>query len=101
MTIDDINYEPHSDAEIDDMATVHEHNALYNDNKFSDATTLLEAKQYIKGIVAPLFNLLEQKLRNIQIFLLNKQAAPDELYSYTEPTDEQMQEKMFWIKPVD
>lgn len=101
MTIDDINYEPHSDAEIDDMATVHEHNVLYNENKFSDATTLLETKQYKKGIVASLFNLMEQKLRNIQIFLLNKQAAPDELYSFTEPTDEQMQEKMFWIKPID
>lgn len=101
MTIDDVKFEPHSDMEIDDIPIVNEHSNLIKENKFSDATTLLKTTQYKKGVVASLFNCMEQKIRDIQIYLLNKQAAPDELYSETEPTPEQMEGKLFWIKPID
>lgn len=101
MTLDDLTFTPCSDMEIEDVPIVNEHNNLIKENKFSDANTLLKTTQYKKGIIASLFNCMEEKIRNIQVYLLNKQAAPDELYSYTEPTPEQMEGKLFWIKPID
>ncbi len=52
------------------------------------------------GFKASLCNAIQNKLREIQIRLLNKSAAPDEYYSLQEPTEEEMQEKLFWIQPV-
>lgn len=101
MNIDDLSFVPFSDEELEDVSVVTEHNNLIKDNRFSDATALLDEKKYPKGFVASLFTYFEQKIKDIQLVLLNKTAAPDELYSYTEPTAEQMKGKMFWIKPID
>lgn len=52
------------------------------------------------GFKASICNAMQNKLREIQIHLLNKVAAPDEYYSLQEPTEEEMQGKLFWIQPV-
>ncbi len=52
------------------------------------------------GFKASICNAMQNKLREIQIHLLNKTAAPDEYYSLQEPTEEEMQGKLFWIQPV-
>lgn len=77
MTKKDIAFTPHSDMDIHDMAA---------------------AK---KGFCAAIFNTIQNKLREIQLYLLNKTAEPDAYYSFTEPTEEEMQGKTFWLQPVE
>lgn len=53
-----------------------------------------------KGFGASICNAMQNKIREIQIYLLNKTASPDEYYALQEPTEEEMQGKLFWIQPV-
>ncbi|MBO5093803.1 MAG: hypothetical protein J6C33_05535 [Lachnospiraceae bacterium] len=95
-----IGFTPHNDLHADDINLVEQHKNLINNNKFSDATTLLDNNNYQKGFRASLLNSIEVKLKQIQLYLLNKYAAdPDEYYSLEEPTDEEMKGKTYWIRP--
>lgn len=98
MTKEDLNFIPHSDMTIQDIETVTLHSNLIDNEKYSDATTLLDNNKYQKGFRASLFNSLQNKLRDIQVYLLNKTAEADEIYSIEEPTAEAMEGKTFWIK---
>lgn len=98
----DLNFIPHSDMNPDDSTLVEQHENLIKQNKFSDATTLLNDNDYSKGFRASLFNAIEKKLQDIEIYLLNKVVAePDEYYSLTEPDLDFMEEnnKTYWIQP--
>lgn len=101
MTRNDLNFVPHSDMEIDDLETVTRYNSLIKSGRYEDAQKLLLDKGYKKGFVASFLNYLQDKLRQIQIAVLNKNAAPDEYYSLNEPSEEQMQGKTFWIQPIN
>lgn len=95
----EIGFTPHNDLHPDDISLVKEHENLIKENKFSDATALLDNADYQKGFRASLFNSMEQKIRSIQEYLLNKVIAePDEYYSYSEPTEEQMKNKTYWVQ---
>ena len=49
-----------------------------------------------------IFNKIEDKFNKFQFFILNKYVAkPDEFYSPTPPTAEQMKDKKFWIQPYN
>lgn len=96
----DIGFIPHNDLHPDDLDLTEQHKNLIQNNKFSDAAALLDNSNYRKGFRASLFNALEAKILELQVFLLNKYAAePDELYSVKEPSEDEMAGKTYWVKP--
>ncbi|MCM1128065.1 MAG: hypothetical protein NC429_16545 [Lachnospiraceae bacterium] len=97
----DISFVPHSDMSIHDMTTAERHKNLVAQNRFSEAVALLNNADYKKGFRAAVFNVIQDKVRKIQLYLLNKTAAPNEYYSLTEPTAEEMEGKTFWMQPVE
>lgn len=101
MTKEDLNFIPHGDMEIDDLDTVTGYNGFLKSGQYENAQKLLLDRHYEKGFLASFFNYLQDKLRQIQLAVLNKNAAPDEYYSLKEPTEEQMKGKTFWIQPVN
>ena len=104
MELTDIIFTPSNDISADDIELLEEHKNLIQNNKFSDATALLDNKNYQKGFRASFFNLLEQKIRSIQEYLLNKIVAEsDEYYSYEKPTKEFMEENgyVYWDQLYD
>lgn len=104
MTKDDLRFNPHSDMAIEDIEIVEQHNNLIKNKKFSDATTLLDNNDYQKGFRASLFNNIQNKIRMLQTYLLNKfVASKEEYYSFDEPNADFMDEHgyKFWIKPYE
>lgn len=101
MTINDLRFEPHGDMELDDLETVNNYTNLISKKCYDDAQDVLINEKYKKGYTATFFNYLQDKLRQIQMIVLNKTAAPDEFYSAKEPTEDQMAGKTFWIQPID
>ncbi len=100
MNLKDIVFEPHSDMGADSIELVNRHDNLIKQNRYDDATVLLNENKYKKGFRASLFNSIQNKIRALEIYLLNEFVADtDELYSFTEPTEEQMNGKDFWIQP--
>ncbi len=97
----DISFVPHSDMDIHDADVVEQHQNLIARNRFSEAASLLDNASHKKGFRATIFNTIQNKLREIQIYLLNKTAAPNEYYSLTEPSDEEMEGKTFWMQPIE
>lgn len=99
MELTDITFVPHNDTGANDKSIMQEHNRLINQHKYQDATTLLDNYDFQKGLRASVFNYLESKLNKLAVFLLNKfVASKDEYYSLTEPTEEEMGSKLFWIQ---
>ena len=97
----DISFVPHSDMDIHDVTTVEQHKNLIEQNRFSEAASLLDNTGHKKGFRAAIFNTIQNKLREIQLYLLNKTAAPNKYYSLTEPTEEEMEGKTFWLQPIE
>ena len=81
--------------DVHDVNTVEQHKNLIARNRFSEAASLLDNTSRQKGFRAAIFNTLQNKLREIQLYLLNKTAAPNEYDSFTEPTDEEMEGRTF------
>ena len=98
-----VNFEfkPHSDISLSDKEILEEHDNLIKEGKFQEATKLLDDANFSKGIRASFFNLIEEKIKKLQIIILNKLADQDEYYSLTEPTEDEMEGKTFWIQPFD
>ena len=97
MTENDLKFIPHSDMCLDDQTTVNQHQNLIKNNQLSDATALLNNSNYNKGFRASLFNNMQNKVRMIQEYLLDKEPVeivPDEIVSDTEPTDSEL---TFWL----
>lgn len=102
MNISAFSFKPHSDMDVDKRNVAIQHDNIIKKKKYSDSTALLNENNYHDGFRASLFNSIQNKIRSFQIYLLNEfNAEPDELYSLTEPTQEQMQGKNFWIRPYD
>ena len=95
------NFTPHSDVEISDEELIDSHNNLIKIGKYEEAIALADNELSGKGFRASFFNVIENKIKEFQVYLLNKTAAPDEYYSLTEPTDAEMGEKLFWIRPIE
>lgn len=100
MDFTNVNFVPHNDMHPDDIDLVEQHKNLIESKNLSGATTLLDDNDYQKGFRASLFDSIEKKLQQIQIYLLNKYVAePDEFYSIEEPSEELMEGKTYWIQP--
>lgn len=102
MDFTDINFVPHNDMHPDDIDLVEQHKNLIESKSLSGATALLDENDYQKGFRASLFDSIEKKLQQIQIYLLNKYVAEsDEFYSIEEPSAEFMEENnyKYWIQP--
>ena len=100
-----INFEPHSDISISNENTVVSHTSYAKQNLYTQAKSVVDSDEKMngKGFRASLFNIINQKIQELQIYLLNKKAAPYEYYSLTEPTIEFMEQNnyKFWIKPIE
>lgn len=102
MNILDFAFQPHGDMDAEDQNIVLQHKTKIDKKEYDDAIAILDENNYHDGFRASLFNGIQNKIRSFQIYLLNEfNAEPDELYSLTEPTPEQMQGKKFWIQPYD
>lgn len=100
MNLRDIVFEPHSDMSADDIELVKQHDNFIKQNRFDDATALLNNNNYQRGFRASIFNSIQNKIRMLEEFLLNEFVAEDdELYKFTEPTDEEMEGKTWWLQP--
>ena len=95
------NFIPYSDVEISDKESIESHNNYVDNGYYEEAITLADSELSGKGFRASFFNAIENKIKEFQVYLLNKTAAPDEYYSLTEPSDEEMKNKLFWIKPIE
>lgn len=102
MNITDIAFKPHNDTGLDDKSIAQQHGTLINNGNYGDATALLETNNFQKGMRASIFNVIETKMNALAVYLLNEfVASEDELYSLTEPTDEQLGNRHFWIQPYE
>lgn len=95
------NFIPYSDVEISDKESIESHNNYVDGGYYEEAITLADSELSGKGFRASFFNAIENKIKEFQVYLLNKTALPDEYYSLTEPTEEEMNGRLFWIKPVE
>ena len=102
MNISDFAFSPHNDMDVDGQEVVKQHDKEIDKKNYSEAVNVLEKNNYEHGFRASLFNGIQNKIRRFQVYLLNEfNAEPDEFYSLTEPTQEQMQGKKFWIQPYE
>lgn len=94
------SFRPHSDMDADRKETAIQHREEIQKKNYSSATNILDENHYNDGFRALLFNSIQDKLRRLEIYILNEfYAEPDELYSLTEPSPAQMGNKKFWIQP--
>lgn len=100
MELRDIVFEPHSDMSAYDIDLVKQHDELIKQKSYDDATALLNNNEYNKGFRASLLNSFQNKLRKFEEFLLNEFVADDDtLYKFTEPSEQEMEGKQWWIQP--
>lgn len=102
MNQDDLNFTPHSDAGAKEIETIIEHKNLIENNQYSDATALLNNKDYKLGVRASLLNSIQNKIRKVELYFLNEFVAEkDEYFSIEEPDINFMKENGYshWIKP--
>lgn len=102
MTLNNISFVPHGDADVDNMPLVETHKNLISNGNYSDATSFLDNNGYSKGMRASLFNSIQNKMRTLETHLLNTfNPEKDVYYSDTEPTSDFMEANgyKFWRKP--
>lgn len=100
-----IKFEPHSDISISNETTVQSHTNYINQNLYTEAKNVVDSDTDMngKGFRASFFNLINQKIQELQIYLLNKTAEPYEYYSLTQPTVEFMKSNGYtvWMEPIE
>ena len=102
MEISDLNFIPHSDSGADEIDEIEQHDNLIKSENFDEATSLLDNENFEKGVRASLLNSIQNKIRKLQLYLLNEFVAEnDEYFSDTEPDTTFMQENGYthWIQP--
>ena len=102
MDKNDLKFVPHSDVGAFDLDTLSEHKNLIEDEKYSDATALLETKGFNKGVRASFLNSIQNKLRELQLYFLNEYVAERDEYFATEEPDPSFMEAngyTHWLKP--
>lgn len=100
MEREELIFIPHSDTGVSELEIIKQHNNLIENSQYEEAATLLNDHQFTKGVRASLFNSITEKIRKIQLYLLNEFVAePYEYYSDTEPTEKEMGDKIIWVQP--
>ena len=102
MTKNDLVFVPHNDINGDKISLVEQHNNLIETKNYSSATALLDNNNISEGVRALFLNKLQNKIRTIQLYLLNEFVAnDDEYFSDTEPDTTFMVENGYthWLKP--
>lgn len=100
-----IHFEPHNDISISNKVTLASHTDYTKQSLYERAKSVVDSDTGMngKGFRASFFNTIHQKIQELQIHLLNKNAAPYEYYSLTEPDQAWMKENgyLFWIQPIE
>ena len=100
-----INFELHNDISIPNEATIASHTNYTKQYLYERAKSVVDSDAGMngKGFRASIFNTINQKIQELQIYLLNKNAAPYEYYSLTEPDQTWMEENgyLYWIQPSE
>ena len=102
MELSELTFVPHSDVGANEIDIVNQHKNLINSGNYSDAITLLNNENFGKGVRASLLNSIQNKIRKLQLYLLNEFIAEkDEYFSDTEPDTTFMKENGYthWIQP--
>ena len=102
MELSELTFVPHSDVGANEIDIVNQHKNLINSGNYSDATALLNNENFEKGVRASLLNSIQNKIRKLQLYLLNEYLSEkDTYYSDEEPSLEFMKENgyKFWSKP--
>ncbi len=88
------------DCSLFDKDRLQAYNSYMHSSNYSTAVDYLNDYNIKKGIRASVFNAIKLKIVELELFLLNLNASPFEYYSLTEPTAEEMEGKLYWIKPM-
>lgn len=102
MEINELYFTPHSDTGVDEINIINQHKNLIQNEKYEEATTLLNNSDFEKGVRASLLNSIQNKIRKLQLFFLNEFSANKYVYySDEEPSAEFMEENgyLIWRKP--
>lgn len=98
-------YEPFSDITISDEGTISLHGDYIKQGNYTEAKSVIDNNESMnkKGFRASLFNLIERKIQELQIYWLNKTANPGEYYSLTDPDMDWFRDQgyVFWIQPIE
>lgn len=96
----DTSRDPLSDFGLDDVNLLSQYNQDMNEHNYSSAVRTLDNEDCNKGMRARVFNGIKNKMLDLEVYLLNLTADKDTLYSRTEPTAEEMGDKIFWCQPI-
>lgn len=102
MELSELTFAPHSDVGANEIDIVNQHKNLINSGNYSDATALLNNENFEKGVRASLLNSIQNKIRKLQLYLLNEFVAEkDEYFALEEPDITFMEENGYthWIQP--
>lgn len=102
MELNDLKFTPHSDIGAKEIDIIKQQEQLIQNGNYSDATTLLDNENVDKGVRASFLNSIQNKVRNLQLYMLNEaEQKQDTYYSDTEPSMDFMDENeyLFWSQP--
>lgn len=99
MSEEYLNRIPLSDIDIDDIQIIDSYNEKINEDKFTEAVQILDNESFDKGIRASNLDKIRTNIVALETKLLSLTPNIDTYYSVEEPTDEQMENKIFWGKP--
>lgn len=89
MKYEDILFEPLSDIGVNEKEELETHNKKINNGNYNDAASVTEITG--KGFTASLFNSIRNKIRVIELMILNEFVADEgEYFSYNAPNEEEM-----------
>lgn len=100
MSEEYLNRTPISDIDIDDLSLVETYKGKINENNFTDAVKILDGVSFEKGIRADVVDKIRTSILSLEAVILNLTADDDTYYSVDMPTDEQMNGKKFWVRPI-
>lgn len=89
-----------NDMEYTDKETLESYMTEIESGNCSNAISILDNNLSGKGVRADIINKITDEIKKLECFVLNLVSDNDVYYSVDEPTDEQMDEKKFWIKPI-
>lgn len=99
MTKEDLIYIPHNFPELKNEELLNQHKNMLDSNQYSSATNLLNQNPQIEGFRAGIFNTIEEKIVFTEAHLETKTKDEFFLYKETEPTNDEMNEKIIWSQP--